>query len=51
VSIQYHEHECPHCGNTTVHHKHPHESEGDEVQFWCQHCEEDVTGKIGEFAV
>jgi predicted RNA-binding Zn-ribbon protein involved in translation (DUF1610 family) len=49
VTLAYHEHECPDCGDTTVHHTFSHESQGDEVEFWCRHCEEDVTGTIGEF--
>ena len=49
MTLPYHEHECPDCGNTTVHHMLSHESKGDEVDFWCRHCEKDVTGTIGVF--
>jgi predicted RNA-binding Zn-ribbon protein involved in translation (DUF1610 family) len=51
ISLPHHEHECPDCGNSTVHHVHDHEQKGDEVKFWCRHCEKDVTGTIGEFVV
>ena len=47
--LQYHEHECSNCGKTTTHHKFDHESEGDEVEFWCRYCEKDVTGTIEGF--
>ncbi|MUW13742.1 hypothetical protein GJ633_03015 [Halorubrum sp. CBA1125] len=40
-------HVCGECGLETVHHKHPHESIGDRVKFWCEHCEKDVEGTIG----
>ena len=49
TNLNYHEHECPDCEETTVHHKHCHESEGDEVRFWCEHCNADVNGTIGEY--
>lgn len=44
--LDYHEHECPNCGQRTTHHVFDHEQQGDEVDFWCRHCEEDVTGTI-----
>jgi len=47
MSLAYHEHECPHCGKTTTHHTFEHEQEGDDVKFWCRHCERDVEGTIG----
>lgn len=49
MTLAYHEHECPHCEETTVHHIFRHESEGDTVRFWCSTCEDDVEGTIGEF--
>jgi len=47
MSLAYHEHECPHCGEATTHHTFEHEKEGDDVTFWCRHCERDVEGTIG----
>jgi len=48
--IQYHKHVCPGCDDSTIHHVFPHESKGDIVEFWCEHCDKDVNGKIGEYS-
>ncbi|WP_281193983.1 hypothetical protein [Halorubrum sp. F4] len=44
-----HYHICGECGLKTIHHVHCHESIGDPVEFWCRHCEEDVSGTVGGF--
>ena len=49
TDLDYHEHECSECGQRTTHHTFDHEDQGDEVEFWCSHCEKDVTGKIRRF--
>jgi len=46
--LAHHGHICEQCEYETIHHTFDHEDEGDTVEFWCKHCEEDVQGQIGE---
>jgi len=49
MTLPDHWHWCLQCHGRTLHHVFDHEDEGDRVEAWCEHCDEDHTHVIGEF--